>query len=110
MLRSNVTLLEEELNELRNVRRKFICLNDNLEHGIDKAADVRLHDLLQKFFTSLLPVPSTFERPEGQENRYLYIDQYRKWKQSLDEKSGLYFRGSYLFFIINVILFIMLLK
>ncbi|XP_017476458.1 PREDICTED: N-acetylglucosamine-1-phosphotransferase subunits alpha/beta-like [Rhagoletis zephyria] len=110
MLRSNATVLEEELDELRRVRKKFICLNDNLEHGVNHTADAQLHGLLQKFFSSLLPVPSAFERPPGQENRLLYIDQYREWKEGVEKKSGLYFGGSYLFVLINVILFIILLK
>ncbi len=110
MLRSNATVLEEELDELRRVRKKFICLNDNLEHGVNHTADAQLHGLLQKFFSSLLPVPSAFERPPGQENRFLYIDQYREWKEGVEKKSGLYFGGSYLFVLINVILFIILLK
>lgn len=109
MLRSNESLLEEELNELRSRRRKFLCLNDNLEHGVNVTRDAALRRLLKQFFSSLYPLPSTFERPAGQVNRFLYIDQYRAWRRDVDSAGDLYFSLSYLFILINVILFLKML-
>ena len=109
MLRSNETLLEQELNELRSKRNKFICLNDNLEHGTNATQGAHLRAMLQQFFTSMLPVRSQFELPPGEHNRFLYIDRYIIWQRELSHKSSLYYSCSYLFIIINVILFIQML-
>ena len=109
MLRSNETLLEQELNDLRSKRKKFICLNDNLEHGVNATRDANLRRILYQFYTSMLPVRSQFELPQGEHNRYLYMDQYTTWKRELNTKSLLYYSCSYLFIIINVILFIQML-
>nr|XP_027198644.1 N-acetylglucosamine-1-phosphotransferase subunits alpha/beta-like [Dermatophagoides pteronyssinus] len=88
MLRSNRTLLEMELDELRIKRKKFICLNDNFDHdNHDIKEKKELNNILNNFYLSLFPYPSPFELNEHFQNPFLHIDQYRKWNLL----TGIYF-------------------
>ena len=56
MLRSNETLLEQELDKLRNKPTKFICLNDNFDHGTNRTQELRLKQILNQIYQSLFPI------------------------------------------------------
>ena len=111
MLRSNESILEEELNELRAKRRKFICLNDNFEHSTNSTRELNLRQILNNFYTSIFPLRSKFEHPPGKLNEFLYIEQYRhlQSKQKSKQSNGHFLNCSYLFLFINIFLLITML-
>lgn len=107
MLRSNRTLLEMELDELRIKRKKFICLNDNFDHdNHDIKEKKELNNILNNFYLSLFPYPSPFELNEHFQNPFLHIDQYRKWK---NHNNWIYDNFFKLFFTFNTMLIILIL-
>ena len=74
MLKSNSTKVHIDLDYIRNNPKKFICLNDNMDHKSDK-----YHvnsKMLQDFFETLYPYPSPFEHPHGVQNDFLYKSEY----------------------------------
>ncbi|EDO40260.1 predicted protein [Nematostella vectensis] len=74
MIRDNVTVVLNQMDGIRAKRRKFICLNDNLDHDSDThLAKALLVDL----YESLFPIPSQFELKQGYRNRFLYMDGLR---------------------------------
>ncbi|RWS17643.1 N-acetylglucosamine-1-phosphotransferase subunits alpha/beta-like isoform X3 [Dinothrombium tinctorium] len=82
MVRSNASLFERELNELRKKPKKFICFNDDIdysEHASNESQLVR--SLLVEFYQSIVPERSQFELPAGETNPYLYVSEYRRYQQ-----------------------------
>ena len=65
------------LDELRKKRKKFICLNDNIDHS-KKGADLA-KVVLVDFYESWFPLPSQFELPSNYRNRFLHVHQLREW-------------------------------
>ena len=61
MLTDNVTDSTARLDELRLRPPKFLCINDDMEEGLDGSLQ-----LLRDFYRSLLPQPSPFELPPSQ--------------------------------------------
>ena len=57
--------------------RKFICLNDNIDHSSTDASMVKA--VLQDFYESLFPILSQFELSREYRNRFLHIDELREW-------------------------------
>lgn len=76
MINENDTAIENRMDGIRKNQQKFICLNDNINHGSPKAQQMVkiLHDL----YESIVPIPSSFELPSGKRNPVLYIDEYRE--------------------------------
>lgn len=72
MLRTNKTLVLRSLDGIRDKHNKYICLNDNMNHSDPHSLLVieAVHDL----YKSLYPFPSPFELPEGEINKFSYID------------------------------------
>lgn len=68
MVGNNVTKVESRLDEILEERRKFVCLNDNMEDPSDELIQV-----LHRFFERYYPIPSPFELPRGQRNPSLDI-------------------------------------
>lgn len=58
-------------------RRKFVCLNDNIDHGHKDAATVKA--VLRDFYESMFPLPSQFELPREYRNRFLHMDELQEW-------------------------------
>ena len=90
MIRNNVSYLIFQLDWIRKNKRKFVCLNDNIDHTKPDAEIIRT--VLKDFFESMFPVPSQFELSSKYRNKFLYIDELRAWKESSkrhDYKSGL---------------------
>ena len=77
MIRDNATAVMLQLDNIRGKRKKFVCLNDNIDHGT-KEADV-IKALLVDFYESLFPVPSQFELGRKYKNKFLYIDELRDY-------------------------------
>ena len=78
MIKNNATHVLLQLDEMRKNRKKFICLNDNIEHK--KGNSTLVKSLLVDFYESLFPLPSQFELPNNLRNRFLYVDQLKAWK------------------------------
>ncbi|KAG0729643.1 N-acetylglucosamine-1-phosphotransferase subunits alpha/beta [Chionoecetes opilio] len=81
MVTSNVSIVIHMLDEVRKNRRKFICLNSNLDPK-SKSNDL-IHALVQDTYESLFPLTSSFELPLNYRNRFLYIEElvaWRKWR------------------------------
>lgn len=63
MLKDNVTLITHQLDHVLVTRKKFICLNDNLNQ-LRKKSYAKIQLLLSTFFETLFPFPSKFERQQ----------------------------------------------
>ncbi|BFZ05151.1 hypothetical protein BsWGS_08190 [Bradybaena similaris] len=78
MVHTNVSHVVGQLDDIRKHPKKFICLNDNIDHRKDEARTVKA--ILQDFYESLVPVPSQFELPRDYRNRFLHMDELREWR------------------------------
>ena len=78
MIKNNATRVLKQLDEIRKNKKKFICLNDNIEHDKVNASVVK--GILVDFYESLFPTPSQFELPNNLKNRFLYVDELKLWK------------------------------
>lgn len=65
------------LDEIRKERKKFICLNDNINHAREGADLTKL--VLVDFYESLFPTPSLFELPRMYRNRFLHVHELKAW-------------------------------
>lgn len=61
----------------RSLIRKFICLNDNIDHSHKDAATVKA--VLRDFYESMFPLPSQFELPREYRNRFLHMEELQEW-------------------------------
>ncbi|XP_041367858.1 N-acetylglucosamine-1-phosphotransferase subunits alpha/beta-like isoform X2 [Gigantopelta aegis] len=82
MIKSNVSVVVGQLDDIRKNHKKFICLNDNIEHGTEDAKTVKA--ILQDYYESMFPIPSQFELPKDYRNRFLHTDDLRDWKKYRD--------------------------
>lgn len=81
MIRSNATIVAQELDQLNKHLKKFMCLNDNIDHKSSQDMDViRVKRMLVQFYESIFPTRSQFELPVGHINRFLYIHDYKQWQ------------------------------
>ena len=92
MVGTNSTNVQKALDGIRERRQKFICLNDNMNHSDPEAANVKIFFLhlcladlffqtvrvLKEFYDALFPLPSSFELPANESNKYLYIGEMKK--------------------------------
>lgn len=65
------------LDEIRKHNKKFICLNDNIDHAKRGADLAKL--ILVDFYESLFPIPSKFEIPGQYRNRFLHLNELKEW-------------------------------
>lgn len=65
------------LDEIRKEKKKFICLNDNIDHSKQGAELSKL--ILVDFYESLFPIPSQFEIPGQFRNRFLHLQELKDW-------------------------------
>lgn len=63
--------------ELFPLNRKFICLNDNIDHSHKDAATVKA--VLRDFYESMFPLMSQFELPREYRNRFLHMEELQEW-------------------------------
>ncbi|EDV28564.1 uncharacterized protein TRIADDRAFT_51611 [Trichoplax adhaerens] len=77
MLRNNVTTVMIQLDSIRRDRKKFICLNDDIDHEHENA--ILIKGLLIELYETLFPTPSQFELPRNYRNRFLYVKDLEEW-------------------------------
>ncbi|XP_064634376.1 N-acetylglucosamine-1-phosphotransferase subunits alpha/beta-like [Lineus longissimus] len=78
MIRTNVSQVVGQLDDIRKNPKKFVCLNDNIDHSKDTAETVKA--VLTDFYESLFPEPSQFELPREYRNRFQHVDELRDWR------------------------------
>uniref|UniRef100_H2Z4G5 N-acetylglucosamine-1-phosphotransferase subunits alpha/beta n=1 Tax=Ciona savignyi TaxID=51511 RepID=H2Z4G5_CIOSA len=78
MIRSNVSVVVGQLDDIRKHPKKFICLNDNIDHNSKEAHTVKA--VLQDFYETLFPIQSQFELSHDYRNRFGNIFELREWK------------------------------
>ncbi|XP_078075653.1 N-acetylglucosamine-1-phosphotransferase subunits alpha/beta isoform X2 [Mustelus asterias] len=83
MIRTNVSHVVGQLDDIRRNPRKFVCLNDNIDHNHKDGATVKA--VLRDFYESLFPVPSQFELPREYRNRFLHMHELRDWRTYRDK-------------------------
>ncbi|XP_061662989.1 N-acetylglucosamine-1-phosphotransferase subunits alpha/beta isoform X2 [Syngnathoides biaculeatus] len=83
MIRTNVSHVVGQLDDIRKNPRKFICLNDNIDHAHKDAATVKA--VLRDFYDSMFPLPSQFELPREYRNRFLHMDELQEWRVYRDK-------------------------
>ena len=106
MIRNNITYVLNQLDWIRKNRRKFICLNDDLDHSREDAKIIR--SILKDFYESLFPIPSQFELPPDYKNRFLYKHEMDSWLAENRDKSIK--RNIYVFLLIFVLAIYLLRK
>lgn len=65
------------LDDIRKHKKKFICLNDNIDHSKEGAELAKL--ILVDFYESLFPHASSFEIPGQYRNRFLHLHELEDW-------------------------------
>lgn len=83
MVRTNVSHVVGQLDDIRKNPKKFVCLNDNIDHGHKDAATVKA--VLRDFYESMFPLPSQFELPREYRNRFLHMDELQEWRVYRDK-------------------------
>ncbi|XP_069485998.1 N-acetylglucosamine-1-phosphotransferase subunits alpha/beta isoform X2 [Ambystoma mexicanum] len=83
MIRTNVSHVVGQLDDIRKNPRKFICLNDNINHGHKDAQTVKA--VLRDFYESMFPIQSQFELPREYRNRFLHMHDLREWRTYRDK-------------------------
>lgn len=78
MIGDNYTTTLAQLDSVRARQWKFVCINDNMENP-----SIKLEKALQDFYESFFPYPSIFELPKGKSNPTLYLDEYKRIKNSI---------------------------
>ncbi|KAM6153026.1 N-acetylglucosamine-1-phosphotransferase subunits alpha/beta [Erethizon dorsatum] len=82
MIRTNVSHVVGQLDDIRKNPRKFVCLNDNIDHNHRDAQTVKA--VLRDFYESMFPVPSQFELPREYRNRFLHMHELQEWRAYRD--------------------------
>eukprot|EP00163_Fabomonas_tropica_P000210 TRINITY_DN10141_c0_g1_i1.p1 TRINITY_DN10141_c0_g1~~TRINITY_DN10141_c0_g1_i1.p1 ORF type:complete len:397 (+),score=82.91 TRINITY_DN10141_c0_g1_i1:926-2116(+) len=82
-VRDNHDTVLEQLDSIRKNKPKFICLNDNMNatHPNPKVVQA-----IQDIYQSLFPLPSEFERKDGQANKWLYMVDYRRDMANMERR------------------------
>ena len=62
MVTSDISALSLKLSQLKSSRKKFICLNDNLEDDISPQVVQKASALTKEFLSFMFPNPSKFEK------------------------------------------------
>ncbi|XP_066525659.1 N-acetylglucosamine-1-phosphotransferase subunits alpha/beta [Hoplias malabaricus] len=78
MVRTNVSHVVGQLDDIRKNPRKFICLNDNIDHSHKDASTVKA--VLRDFYESMFPLASQFELPREYRNRFLHMGELQEWR------------------------------
>ncbi|TKC33687.1 hypothetical protein EI555_012592, partial [Monodon monoceros] len=66
----------------KNKYRKFVCLNDNIDHNHKDAQTVKA--VLRDFYESVFPIPSQFELPREYRNRFLHMHELQECSEEKD--------------------------
>lgn len=84
MLKSNATKVQIDLDYIRRAPKKFICLNDNMDHSLGTQHESA--KLLSEFYETMFPKASPFEYQNGHINQFLYIEDYNRMKLNSTEE------------------------
>lgn len=76
-IQSNASLVVQDLDKLRRNPKKFICINDGIDHYEDQEAQA-VKKVLHDFYESLFPIASSFELKKGQVNNFSYLRSSKK--------------------------------
>lgn len=79
MIQNNVSVVLAQMDELRKEPKKFICLNDNINHS-DKDVEM-VKAVVRDLYESLFPTPSRFELPPEYRNRFSYVRDLCVWQR-----------------------------
>ena len=71
MLDSNASHVVAKLDELRKNEKKFVCINDNMNHDSDDIEIIQ--NLIQDFFLTFFPKRSGYELSSEYRNRKFVI-------------------------------------
>ncbi|KAF8795915.1 N-acetylglucosamine-1-phosphotransferase like protein [Argiope bruennichi] len=82
MIHNNLSQVLGQIDDIRKHPKKFICLNDNMNHGTQEAEVIRA--VIQDFYESLFPTRSQFELSPEYRNRFLYVSELREWRRTRD--------------------------
>ena len=85
MIRNNVSYVLHQLDWIRKNRKKFICLNDDLEHN--KASTKMIRSILKDFYQSFFPVQSQFELGPKYRNKFAYKWELEEWQKSNEKRN-----------------------
>ncbi|XP_042548996.1 N-acetylglucosamine-1-phosphotransferase subunits alpha/beta isoform X1 [Dipodomys spectabilis] len=83
MIRTNVSHVVGQLDDIRKNPKKFVCLNDNIDHNHKDAQTVKA--VLRDFYESMFPIPSQFELPREYRNRFLHMHELQEWRAYRDK-------------------------
>ncbi|XP_054647640.1 N-acetylglucosamine-1-phosphotransferase subunits alpha/beta-like isoform X2 [Dunckerocampus dactyliophorus] len=84
---NNVDSASHQFKDVLTHPKKFICINDGIDHTENKSKEVKAK--LAKFYQDMFPQPSTFELPINKSNRFLYRDELWEW-QAYQQKLRFY--------------------
>eukprot|EP00058_Branchiostoma_floridae_P023700 XP_002609190.1 hypothetical protein BRAFLDRAFT_125953 [Branchiostoma floridae] len=82
MIRTNVSQVIGQLDDIRKNPKKFVCLNDNIDHKQKDAQLVKA--VIVDFYEAMFPLPSQFELPREYRNRFLHMNELREWRAYRD--------------------------
>ncbi|XP_078683763.1 N-acetylglucosamine-1-phosphotransferase subunits alpha/beta-like isoform X1 [Branchiostoma floridae x Branchiostoma belcheri] len=82
MIRTNVSQVIGQLDDIRKNPKKFVCLNDNIDHKQKDAQLVKA--VIVDFYEAMFPLASQFELPREYRNRFLHMDELREWRAYRD--------------------------
>eukprot|EP00117_Sycon_ciliatum_P012243 scpid10762/ scgid2510/ N-acetylglucosamine-1-phosphotransferase subunits alpha/beta; GlcNAc-1-phosphotransferase subunits alpha/beta; Stealth protein GNPTAB; UDP-N-acetylglucosamine-1-phosphotransferase subunits alpha/beta; N-acetylglucosamine-1-phosphotransferase subunit alpha; N-acetylglucosamine-1-phosphotransferase subunit beta len=91
MLPDNITKVADQLDGVRRKTRKFVCLNDNIDHRKEEALVIKA--MIREFYEAMFPKPSQFELPSTIQNRFLHVDELRAW-QAEERRHQFWMRAS----------------
>ena len=101
MIRDNASAVLQQLDAIRGKKKKFVCLNDNIDHSKKDAELIKA--LLVDFYQSLFPIPSQFELPQEYRNKFLYVSELNEF---MKEREVLKFWTNVLLVILVLIAFL----
>lgn len=99
MIKNNATHVLKQLDGIRKNKKKFICLNDNIDHEKVNASVVK--GILVDFYESVFPTPSQFELPKNSRNQFLYMDELNSWK---NEKTRMDFISDWILMVVLMVI------
>ncbi|XP_071041995.1 N-acetylglucosamine-1-phosphotransferase subunits alpha/beta [Parasteatoda tepidariorum] len=82
MIHNNLTQVLGQIDDLRKNPKKFVCLNDNMNHGTQEAELIRA--VIEDFYEALFPSRSQFELNPEYRNRFLYVADLEEWRRTRD--------------------------
>lgn len=86
MLNANYSRAVHHLDEIRSQRRKFMCLNDDIDHAGNPIEAAKVRRAMGQLLTLLFPRPCQFELPRGSRHNFRYRDEWLRalrWQRTL---------------------------